>query len=157
MSRSLSSSAKTALNAAETGEAFIILLTFTHGSLASPIRVSSDDVNTVSRGETFAAYPFELVLPDDGEGRSPRARLVIDNVDRQIMEAIRSLQSAPVLLIEIVRAAAPDTVEAVFHDFRLQNVTYDSRAIEGDLSIEDFTAEPYPAASFSPSYFPGIF
>lgn len=157
MSRALSLAARTALNAAETGEAFLILLTFTHPGLAAPIRVSGDAVETVSRGETFAAYPFDLLLPDDGEGKSPRARIVIDNIDRQIMAAVRSLQSAPTLLIEIVRAADPDTVEAVFHDFRLQNVTYDSQAIEGDLSIEDFTAEPYPAASFSPSLFPGIF
>lgn len=157
MSRSVSSSTLAAIHAAESGEAFIILLTFTHESLAAPIRVSGDAVDTQSRGEVFIAYPFSLVLPDDAEGRAPRAKLVIDNVGRQVMEAVRGLETAPALLMEIVRAADPDTVEATFSDFKLQNVVYDSQAIEAELSIEDFTAEPYPAATFCPSLFPGIF
>lgn len=157
MSRNLSTGARQAIFAAESGEAFIILLTFTHESLATPIRVGSDSVDTVSRGQAYIAYPFDLTLPDDDEGRAPRARLVIDNVDRQIVATLRNLATSPVLTLEIVRAAAPDLVEAVFHDFRLRNVRYDSHVIEADLTIEDFTAEPYPAGSFCPSLFPGIF
>lgn len=157
MSRNLSAGARQAIFAAESGEAFIILLTFTYESLAAPIRVGSDSVDTVSRGQAYIAYPFDLTLPDDDEGRAPRARLVIDNVDRQIVATLRNLATSPVLTLEIVRAAAPDVVEAVFHDFRLRNVRYDSHVIEADLTIEDFTAEPYPAGSFCPSLFPGIF
>lgn len=157
MSRALTALARRALNAQETGEAFLILLTIDHPNLSAPIRVTSDAVDTVSRGETFAAYPFELSLPDDGEGRAPRAKLVIDNVDRVIVQAVRSLAGAPVALIEIVRAGDPDTVEARFADFRLVNVAYDALAVRGDLSIEDFTTEPFPAAVFSPSLFPGLF
>jgi len=157
MSRNLSTGARQAIFAAESGEAFIILLTFTHESLATPIRVGSDSVDTVSRGQAYIAYPFDLTLPDDDEGRAPRARLVIDNVDRQIVATLRNLATSPVLTLEIVRAAVPDVVEAVFHDFRLRNVRYDSHVIEADLTIEDFTAEPYPAGSFCPSLFPGIF
>jgi hypothetical protein len=59
--------------------------------------------------------------------------------------------------MEIVLASDPDTVEAKFVDFKLTNVTYDAHVVQGDLTIEDFTAEPFPAASFSPSLFPGIF
>jgi hypothetical protein len=142
---------------AETDDAFLILMTFTHAELAEPIRVSSDAVDTTSRGQLFVSYPFDLALPDDDEQRAPRARLVIDNVDRQIVAVLRGLTSSPVLTLEIVRAAEPDTVEAVFHDFRLRNVRYDSHIIQAELTIEDFTAEPYPAGSFSPSLFPGIF
>ena len=157
MTRSLSDASKQALYAPETAEAFLILLTLDHEGLAEPIRVTSDAVNTVSRGETFIAYPFDLTLPDDEENKSPRARLVIDNIDRQIVAVLRSLATPPTMKIEIIRAADPDTVEATFEDFRLINVTYDSSVIEGELAIEDFTAEPYPAASFTPGNFPGIF
>ena len=94
----------------------------------------------------------------EGEENSPhRARLVIDNVDRQIVQTVRQLTSSPSVTIEIIRAAAPDVVEAVFQDFRFTNISYDSHVVEGDLTVEDFTAEPYPAASFSPSLFPGLF
>lgn len=157
MSRSVSTTAKAALFAPETGEAFLILLTLSHPDLAVPIRVSSDAVNTISRGDLFIAYPFDLTLPDDEEQRPPRARLVIDNVDRQIVATIRTLQSAPTLLIEIIRASDPNTVEAKFSDFKLFDITYDSQVITADLTLEDFTAEPYPAATFSPSLFPGLF
>jgi hypothetical protein len=70
---------------------------------------------------------------------------------------VRSLSTAPTALIEIVRAASPDTVEAQFVDFKLTNVTYDALRVEGDLTLEDFTAEPFPSAIFSPSLFPGLF
>lgn len=157
MSRPVSLAAQAALNAQETGEAFLILLTLSHAQLATPLRVTSDAVETASRGNVFVPFPFELSLPDDDAEKSPEARLAIDNVDRQIVKAVRGLPSAPAVLIEIVRAAEPDTVEARFEDFRLTNVSYDSRVVEGNLTVEDFTAEPYPAFLFSPGLFPGLF
>lgn len=157
MSRSPSLAARAALNAPETGEAFLILLTLSHAQLPEPLRVTSDAVETISRGNSFAPFPFELSLPDDDGDRSPEARLTIDNIDRQIVRAVRSLPSAPAVLIEIVRAADADTVEARFEDFKLTNVSYDSQVVEGYLSIEDFTAEPFPAFLFSPGLFPGLF
>ena len=157
MSRTVSGLTRQALYAAETEETFLILLTLTHPDLIVPIRVTSDAVATVSRGNDFVPFPFDLVLPDDQENRAPRARLAIDNIDRQIVIAIRTLSSAPTVLMEIVRAADPDAVEAQFLDFRLTNVSYDAQRVEGNLTIEDFTAEPFPAATFSPSLFPGLF
>ncbi len=157
MSRDTSRAARAALNAPETAETFLILLTLSHAQLTQPIRVTSDAVATASRGESFTPFPFELSLPDDNDGRPPEARLVIDNIDRQIVRAVRLLPSAPLVLIEIVRAAAPDTVEARFEDFRLTDVSYDSQAVEGNLTVEDFTAEPFPAFLFSPGLFPGLF
>jgi hypothetical protein len=157
VSRNLSSLTRQALYAAETGEIFLVLLTLSHAGLSAPIRVTSDAVTTLSRGNTFVSFPFDLVLPDDQENRAPRARLVIDNIDRQIVTAVRSLSTPLTALIEIVRAADPDVVEARFIDFKLTNVSYDAHKVEGDLTIEDFTSEPFPAASFSPSLFPGLF
>lgn len=157
MSRTLSGTTASALFAPETGEAFLVLLTLDHPQLTTPVRVSSNAVDTVSRGNTFIAFPFELTLPDDQDNASPRAKLVIDNIDRSIVSAVRGIATAASVLIEIVRAADPDTVEAQFVDFKLSNVYYDAHRVEGDLTLEDFTAEPFPAASFSPSLFPGLF
>ncbi|MBU6475064.1 MAG: DUF1833 family protein [Alphaproteobacteria bacterium] len=157
MSRSLSSLAQQSLFASETSDAFLVLLTLSHPDLPQPITVTSDAVPTVSNGTTFVPFPFDLALPNDLDAKSYRARLVIDNIDRQIVQAVRSVSTAPDMLIQIVRAAAPDTVEAQFIDFKLTNVVYDAYRIEGDLTVEDFTAEPYPAATFSPGLFPGLF
>lgn len=157
MSRALSPSMRRALHAAETEEAFLVLLTLSHADLATPLRVTSDAVATLSRGDSFTPFAFDLTLPDDLDGHAARAKLAIDNVDRQIVLAVRSLETPPDVLIEIVRAADPDTVEAKFVDFKLTQVTYDAQRVEGALTLEDFTAEPYPAATFSPSLFPGLF
>ncbi|TAL39631.1 MAG: DUF1833 domain-containing protein [Alphaproteobacteria bacterium] len=157
MSRDVSTEAMQSVNAAETEDAFLILLTLSHTDMAEPLRVTNGGEDVTSRGNLFTAYPFELSLPDDDAGQSPEARLVIDNIDRQIVRAVRSLTSAPLVLIEIVRAAEPDVVEAKFEDFRLTNVSYDANLVQGNLTIEDFTAEPFPAGTFTPGHFPGLF
>lgn len=104
MSRDISTEARQSLNAAETGDAFLILLTLSHAGMAEPLRVTNGGEDVTSRGDIFTAYPFELSLPDDDAGQSPEARLVIDNIDRQIVRAVRSLTTAPLVLIEIGRA-----------------------------------------------------
>ena len=157
MSRILSSQMESSLYAAETGDAFIVLLTISHPDLAAPVCVTSDAVTTVSNGTSFVPFPFDLALPSDIDSKSYRAKLTIDNIDRSIVQAVRSLTSAPTVLIQIVRAAAPDTVEVQFVDFNLTNVTYDAYRVQGYLTVEDFTAEPFPSAIFSPGLFPGLF
>lgn len=157
MSRNLTLETRRAIYAPETAEVFIVLLTIAHPDMAVPLRVCGGGEEVTSRGEIFAAYPFALALPEDEDGRAPRARLSIDNIERGIVEAVRNLTSSPFVTIEIIRRAAPDIVEARFDDFRFTDISYDSQIIEGDLTIEDFTAEPYPAACFSPSLFPGLF
>lgn len=157
MSRNPTLNTRQALNASGTGEVFLILLTLSHPQLAEPIRVTSDAVTTISREQAFSPFPFDLTLPDDAEGAAPAARLSIDNIDRRVVMAVRSLQSAAHVLIEIVRAAAPDVIEAKFEDFRLTDVSYDSQVVAGNLTLEDFVSEPFPAAIFSPGLFPGLF
>ena len=157
MSRTLSTAALKAVYAQDTSDAFIVLLTIDHENLADPVRVCSNALTITSRGDDYIAFPFELILPDETENQSPRARLVIDNVSQEISVALKQIDSAPSVKIEIIRAADADVVEAVFPDFKLTNVKYDALTVQGDLTLEDFTAEPYPATVFSPSVFPGIF
>lgn len=157
MSRSVSLTLRQAANAPETGEVFLVLLTIDHPDLPVPLRVSSDGVDTLSRGETFVACPFGLTLPDDGDERPPKARLTIDNVDRAIVKAVRGITTAPRVLIEVVLASDPDLVEASFPDFELQEARFDALTVEGELGLESFFREPYPAQRFTPAGFPGLF
>jgi hypothetical protein len=79
-------------------------------------------------------------LPEEGEDRPPRARLTIDNVSREIVLALRQIQAAPTVTMEVVRASEPDLVEASFPFFRLLDVRYDALVVEGELGVEDLTA-----------------
>ncbi|NNG04359.1 MAG: DUF1833 family protein [Inquilinus sp.] len=152
----VSATYKQAAYAAETGEAPIVLLTIDHADLAAPIRVTSDAVDTASRGDTYVAFPFRVSLPDDTE-EAARARLEIDNVDRRIVEAVRSISSPPSVRLEVVLAGTPDLVEAGPFDFELEETRYDLLVVSGELAFEPVLDLAMPADSLSPGLFPGLF
>jgi hypothetical protein len=154
--RSLTAATQAALNASETGEVFLVLLTIAHPDMTTK-RFVNNTVSVTSRGNVFDPYPFDAALPDDTDDEPMRAILVIDNVDRALVEAIRSITTPPTITIEIVRAAAPDTVEASAKDCILRNVTYNQLVIQGDLSYEDLLNEPFPRYHYTPNLFPGLF
>lgn len=157
MSREISGPSLSAVLAQETGEAFLVLLTLDHPDLGQPIRVTSGGANLASGGHQYIAYPFDLTLPDEVQDRPPRARLVIDNVTREIVQGLRAIQSPVSVTIEIVRAADPDTIEVSYGGFVLRSVAYDALTVAGELVVDDFATEPYPAGRFVPSLFPGLF
>lgn len=157
MPRDVSQTLREAVHGQETGEAFLVLLTLNHDDLAAPIRVVNDGADLASRGETFQAFPFRLALPSDMDERPPRMRLQIDNVDRTVVQALRSISGAPTVLVEVVLASDPDTVEASFPDFVLRAADYDALAVTGELVLERFIHEPFPAQRFTPANFPGLF
>ena len=157
MSRSVSDTFKSAAFGQETSEAFLVLLEIDHADLASPIRVTSDGVDTTSGGETFVAYPFEMSLPSNPETGVSQAQLTIDNVSQDIITSIRNITTPPSVVIRVVLASAPSTIEAEFSGFELKNVSYDALTITGTMTIESFMSEPYPGGSFLPSSFPGLF
>lgn len=157
MSRAVSDASKAELFAQETDACFAYLLVIEHPSLEEPLRFNDSGEDIVSNGETYSAFPFELSLPDDDENAAPRAKLRIDNTTREIVATIRTLRPAPTAHFMVIRTDDPDVIEAEFPDFKLSNVTYDVNVVEADLTVEYFTAEPYPGDTFNPADFPGIF
>lgn len=157
MSSSVSDTFKEEVFKQETSECFILLVTIDHDDLTEPIRVTSDGTSTTSRSDLFVSYPFQLDLPIDSDESPPISKLVIDNVDRVIVEAIRSISSPPSVLLEMVLASDVDTVELAWNDFELVNADYDELTVSGDLTQEKFLAEPYPYLKFTPGNFPGLF
>lgn len=134
-----------------------MLITLDHPALAAPLRVGTDSVDTISRGNTFVAYPLEFYMPVDEDGRPPVARIRIDNIDQDISTAIRSINSPPTVLIELVLSGSPHEVVATFADFRLERATYDPLAIEGELTLKQFGREPFPCLSYTPGRFESIY
>lgn len=158
MSRTLSTLAKQAIYMQETSEVFLLLVTITHATLPVPIRVVNNTQDCVSRGNTFTALPFGFVLPGEREDQIPMSRLWVDNVDREIVQAVRNATgAAPQVLAEIVLASQPDTLEAAFDGFSLKNALYDALTVSGDLAMEDVLNENYPEGTFTPNLFKSIF
>jgi hypothetical protein len=157
MSRILSTAARQAMFAAETEQVFLLLLTIAHADLAETIRVAHNSQDVVSRGETYLAYPFRIELPADRDDQVAQVQLSIDNVDRQIVQAVRSLSGSPSVTLEVVLASSPDLLEAGPFEFSLLDAGYDALTVTGTLGYEDVLNEPYPGDSFTPNLFPGMF
>ena len=155
--RTLSSAAQAAVFAAQTGEAFLVLLELDHADLATPIRVTSDAVATVSNGDTYTPFPFFISLPGERDDQLSGTQLTIDAVDRSVIIALRSISSAPTVTMQIVLASSPDTIEAGPFVYTLKAATYNASTVEGELAFEDILNEGFPGASFVPTTQPGLF
>lgn len=157
--------------ASETGRVLIALLTLDHEDLAEPIRISSDPTQritelttdsdvvygTVSRGDTFIFLPMKIKLPSDTEEGPGELSIEIDNVHRTYTETIRSIFTPVSVKLEIVMDNALDTVEVSWPEFLLTNIKYNATTISATMKLETLEREPFPAGTFTPGQFPGLF
>lgn len=158
MPRQMSGAAIAAAYAPHTDEAILLLLTLDHDTLPEPIRVTSDEVETVSRGQTWQPYPYRIRLPDARTEAAPTALLEIDNVHRDIIAAIRRMGTKPArVTIELVLGSRPDQVEMAWRGFELREITYDALTVTGELVVADLATTAYPKHRFVPALFPGLF
>lgn len=160
MSRATSSLFKTMANAQETGEVLLALVTISSPSITGgPLRVVQDLHNLTSNGNVYTAFPFEIRLPEDGDDGPAKVRLSIDNIDRSIAVAIKSIppSNPPTVMVEIVIASQPDVVEITIPDMKLRDVTGDAFQITGELQIDDEDLIPFPEGAMTPQNFPGLF
>lgn len=164
--RQISNAAKAAMFAQSTSEAFIMLVTITHSSFTDDVRVCSDPFEdlpvagvkgVISNGDEYIFMPFSISLPSQDDTGVARAQISIDNISREIVAAVRQADSSLSITIEIVLSSDVDTVEVSIPDFRLDRVTYDAFTVAGDISVEYFDLEAFPARRFTPSDFAGLF
>jgi hypothetical protein len=153
----------------ESGNFPIVLTTLTHASLTTPIRISSDptarviatDENvvygTVSRGETFIFIPLKIKLPDDTDSGPGVMLMEIDNVDRALTETVRNIHTPVDAMIEVVMSNALNTVDLVFPQYQMSNISLDAGVITATLTLDNFTREPFPGAIATPTTTPGLF
>jgi hypothetical protein len=155
--RTLSPVLLRAIFSESTREVLLALLKIEHPNLVTPIRVVNNLQPITSQGYTWAAFPFEITLPGEAEDELPVMTLRIDAVDRQIITAVRNLQGAPDITLDLIVASQPDVVEASFVGFKLKNVSYDNLTVEGELRLEEILSEPFPKDSFTPFVAPGLY
>lgn len=150
----------------ETDSVFIVLLTFSSDELTSDINIASDSYEllptanvrgVLSNGIEYLYLPFEIRLPRDDKTGTITARLRIDNIDQTIISHLRSVLSPVTMDIKIVLSRDVDQIERHYQGFRLDNISYDSTTIEGDLTMDYWELEPFPSGRFTPSKWRGLF
>ena len=136
-------------------DAFLFLLTIT--TPTDTIRVVNDWQNLTSRGDTYLSFPFSLSLPMDTGDTQNEIRLVIDNVDQTMVEAIRGLPEPPQVKVEMVISSTPDTVEKTIDFLRLTSVEYDALSITGKLRPDNILARKFPQSTYDSLQFPNLY
>lgn len=165
--RVLSLNFRKAIFSQEAGEVPIFLLTITHPSLLAPIYLSTDPTTrysdvplmyrTVSRTINFLYAGIDITIPDEQDKTPPASKLTIANVTRDIIPLARSVSTPPAVKVEAVLASALDTVEMTWPELDMSNLTYDANQLVFDLTMDSLVTEPFPAGTFSPAYFGGLF
>lgn len=120
---------------------------------------TADEVTygVVSNSQQFTFIPMEITMPSEEESQAPRCSILIQDVTRYLIPIIRTITYQPKVKLDIVLSKTPDVIEVSFSDFYINNFTYTANQITADLSMIDYEREGFPAHSFTPAYFPGLF
>ena len=156
MSRSVSATFLEKVFAQETSEVFLCILEIDHDDLDAPIRVVNNTENITSGGYEYIGFPFELSMPADVEDQIPSVSLSIDNVDRTIVQAIRTISSPPTVYLSVILASDPDTVERAPIELTLREAEYDQLVVTGSLEPHDVLTEPFPQSCFTPNKYSAL-
>ena len=157
MPRNVSLAAIQGALAQQTDEIYLVLLEIDHPSLGSPLRFVNDSQDITSNMNLYTAFPFEVKLPDDQEGREPRAELRIDNVTRELIDEIRTIQDPFNVTLSVILASSPSIIEWGPMDMLSSGVVYDANNITFQLIYSVFAEEPFPYMVFDTIDFPGMF
>ena len=157
MRETISPALRQAASAQQTEEGIYLLVTIEHEDLEEIHRLTDAPVNIMSRDLPFYRAPMTITLAEDSDQKMPQARIVMANVDRRLVAALRSTNKPCNILLELVKISDWDYVEMALPDFILKDVEYDVLVIQGVLSVEGLAAEPAIDYCFTPTIAPGLF
>lgn len=144
MPRNLSNTAILSAQNTETDEVWLVLMEINHENLDSPIYLVNNTKNIVSNGNEHIAYPFNIVLGEDDGEKLQTVKLTFDNVDRLLVETIRTIDDSPDITISIVLASDPHYEEIKITDLKLRQIEYDAFTISGTLYADDILNQRWP-------------
>lgn len=158
MARQVSATMLQAMLSQSTGEVPLTTVRISHTDLGSDLLFVNDTESLTRSDGTYHPAAFEFRLPDDQQDNVPRGQIILDNTDRQIIQAVRPLNTAPQIEINLVLASQPNTVEIGPMTFKLKQFQYDANIIRGEVGYdEEFLSTAFPKFTFSPRLSPGLF
>lgn len=166
VSRDFSAVLKRQLFKQEMDGVMIVLVSITHPDFPQEYHVSSDNKDvlstgergTISNGVEYTEYPFDLVMAEQSDNLMARARLRIDNVHRDIMVGIQSIENGehPNVRVQVVLDKEPDRIVADSKKMRLSDVKATAIVIEGDLIPNILQGGKFPKYTFNAAHFPAL-
>ena len=136
--------------------------------LTTPIRVVNDPKDHTYGGETYTGFMFDIEILSDTD-QPPRAQVSVQNVDRQIGEALRQTTDPIRCTITICPGSEFDqtvdprteigTAAVVYQatDLYLVDVEVDAMYVRGVLMLWDYSQEQWPSVMATQDRMPGLF
>lgn len=156
--RTLSSTAKTELNKRAGGDCWLWIVELSHASMTT-LRYTENTQNVSFGGYTYTPMPMALQLPDDTGDGLPNGSLVIDNVNKEVYNAIVGLTGV-VCKIGLVLGNQQGTTELAggsLVQYKVTGYHADATTLMLALSLDMPYDEPFPGDCFSPDHFPKLF
>jgi len=117
----------------------------------------NNNVNVVSRGNTFTAMPLSVELsPDDGD-TMPSARVIFDNITLEAIDWVRALTTPIEITIETIFSGEFDVVEQSISNLLINKITYDQFSITAVLSADDDLNQALPSDRYTALQWPGLY
>lgn len=157
LARDVSAAFAQAFFRSETGEAPIVLLTVFHKLLPEPIYLCLNSEPITSRGNEHLPHPFAPQFLEQHPDRAPQVTITVDNVERGIVQAIRLADTPPEIVLEVVLADTPDTVEMGTPRMQWRQSSWTVTSLTGTIEGPSVHHRRFPAHQFSPRWVPGIF
>ena len=158
--RPVSAAGMRELFAQNSGHVLLALVAFRHDDLSEPVRIVNDMQSLTYGGNNYIGLPFQLTLPTDTEDEIPAIQMTVDNVDRQLVELLRTPESPPGVDIEVVRVDEAGTVTSELGplDFSLLDAKITAAKVTLKIGyLIDVLNEPATGQIFNPSLAPGLF
>lgn len=157
--RNISAEGLRELFAQHSGSVMLAIATFHHATLPEPIRLVNDTRALEYGDNSYIALPFQLDLPDDVEDKVPNIELKVDNVDRRLVQLLRSVSDPPDVTIEIVRVSDNAvTGELGPLDFSLLDAKIGAQTVTLQIGYAvDILNEPATQHIFNPGTAPALF
>lgn len=107
----------------------------------------------------FTVVDFSCQLPGQEEGGTTKARIRVDNVSRQIQEALRAAVSSDQPFDLVYREYSTKDLNhpEVWTGLRLSKVNVTALSATGDLSYEDIELKNFPARTYDLDTYPALY
>lgn len=157
MSRVLSNALRAQLNAQDSNDPLLTLVTITHPDMVEPIRLVNNTEDITSNGHLYSAFSFTCGLPNDDGESIKQVQLNVDNTSLEFISTIRSITTPMSVNIDFILVSIPDIIQFSLEDLEVRSVAYDISSMRFILTVDDNMNVSLTSEEYNPATYPGLF
>jgi hypothetical protein len=111
---------------------------------------------TEFQGDNYLFVWMSAAVPGEEEDSSPGTKIVLEDVEHQVGDLLRSFSTPATVTLTLISAAAPDIIIRQWIDLKTIQAQGDAERCTVEISREPFNGEPSPLGRFTKRFFPGM-